>query len=719
MFQGARRAVGLLVGLGAGALAVVSLAVLAHASATVAAAPAAIRSPNGRVAFAVQADSDGRLRFSVSFGGRPVIEPSPLVLTVDGADLARGTPQTPVAIGRVESYRTNTTFPWRGVHATAVDRSNGVRITIAAPAPAPSFVLDVRVFDAGVAFRQLVPGGGARVPDERTSFIVPAGSTVWYHDFENHYESTYAKKDIAAVQAGEWAAPPVTIQLPADAGFAAITEGGLARYSGMGLQAAGERAFEVRLGHAQPLNYPFKLRYGEDEGKRLAGAATVEGPIATPWRVILVGADLDALVNADVLQAVSAPADPALFPRGLLTEWVKPGRSLWRYLDGGDNSFEGMKEYSRMAGELGFEYNLLEGFWQKWPESQLRELVDYSRSRGVGIWLWKHSRDLRTPETRGAFFALCQRVGIVGAKIDFFDHEHKEIVELYEVLSREAAEHKVMVNYHGANKPTGEARTWPNELTREAVYGFERSKTPAWAVHNTTLPFTRYLAGPADYTPVVFGDRRRETSWPHQIASAAIFTSPLLVYGAHPASLLEHPAVEMIKSLPATWDETRVLAPSAIGEAAVFARRRGETWFLAIMNGSDARTIRTPLAFLGKGTWDSLLVKDRAENAAAVDLERATADARTTLTIVLRAGGGFVGRFTRKSSAGAQERRSAGAQEPQGTRPALRRGCATAPHESYGTLPLHEPASHHGRRRRLGHRGIGLAPDRAVSRKGP
>jgi alpha-glucosidase len=102
----------------------------------------------------------------------------------------------------------------------------------------------------------------------------------------------------------------------------------------------------------------------------------------------------------------------------------------------------------------------------------------------------------------------------------------------------------------------------------------------------------------------------------------------------------------VIRSLPATWDETRVLAPSAIGELAVFARRRGETWFLAVMNGPEARTIRTPLAFLGKGAWDSLLVKDQTENAAAVDLERSTAAPDATLTIVLRAGGGFVGRFT-------------------------------------------------------------------------
>src|SRR5580765_6046895 len=192
--------------------------------------------------------------------------------------------------------------------------------------------------------------------------------------------------------------------------------------------------------------------------------------------------------------------------------------------------------------------------------------------RKVGIWLWKNSRDLMTVEQQRAFFDQCKALGVVGAKIDFFDHEAKEMIDRYQSILREAAVRRIMVDFHGANKPAGEARTWPNELTREGVYGLEH-RAQAWARHNTTLPFTRYLAGHGDYTPVVLGDRRRETSWPHQIATAAIFTSPLLVYGANPKSLLENPAVELIRALPSTWDETIVLPGSAIGELAAFARR--------------------------------------------------------------------------------------------------------------------------------------------------
>jgi alpha-glucosidase len=202
-----------------------------------------------------------------------------------------------------------------------------------------------------------------------------------------------------------------------------------------------------------------------------------------------------------------------------------------------------------MAGQLGFEYQVVEGQWRRWTDDQLRDLVAYSNDRKVGILLWAHSRDIQNAEARRTLFKRLHDFGIAGVKIDFFDHEAKEVIDLYQAILRDTAEFHLLVDFHGANKPAGESRTWPNELTREGVYGLEH-RAQTWAGHNTTLPFTRYLAGPGDYTPVVFGDRRRETSWPHQIATAAIFTSPLLVYGANPKGLLENPAVDLIKALP-------------------------------------------------------------------------------------------------------------------------------------------------------------------------
>jgi alpha-glucosidase len=300
-----------------------------------------------------------------------------------------------------------------------------------------------------------------------------------------------------------------------------------------------------------------------------------------------------------------------------------------------------MKEFSRLASDLGFEYNVVEGFWSKWPEAELKEFIDYSRERGIDIVLWKHSRDLRDPAKRRAFFELCARNGAAGAKIDFFDHEAKEIVELYEACLRDAAEFKLIVDFHGANKPAGESRTWPNELTREAVRGMESRRTPR-AQHDATLPFTRMLAGHADYTPMVFTERRNDTTWAHQIATAAIFTSPLLIYGAHPKSIMDNPAVEVIKSIPSIWDETIALPASEIGDIAAFARRRGDRWFIAVVNGPAAKTLAVPLTFIRSRRYKAVLIRDDLDRADAVRMENVVLGREDSVRIQMPAGGGFV-----------------------------------------------------------------------------
>jgi alpha-glucosidase len=274
-------------------------------------------------------------------------------------------------------------------------------------------------------------------------------------------------------------------------------------------------------------------------------------------------------------------------------------------------------------------------------------VVEYSRQQGVGVWFWKHSKDLRTSEAREEFFRMLRDLGVVGAKIDFFDHEAKELIDLYEALLRKAAEYRILVVFHGANKPTGRTRTWPNELVREAIRGMESKALTERARHQTILPFTRYLAGPADYTTMVFSERRRDTSAAHQIASMVVFASPLLTIAANPQSILSSPAVDVIKTIPAVWDETMVLPSSEIGELVVFARRSGSTWFLAVMCGPEARTIRLPLSFLGPGPYRAALVRDTGAQRETVHVEGTTLERSDSLTVEMQAGGGLVGRFSK------------------------------------------------------------------------
>lgn len=272
--------------------------------------------------------------------------------------------------------------------------------------------------------------------------------------------------------------------------------------------------------------------------------------------------------------------------------------------------------------------------------------MDYSKQKGVNIWLWKHSKSLRNPASRDSFFRLCNNLGVAGVKLDFFDHEAKEVVDLYESILQEAAKYKLLVNLHGANKPTGQAATYPNELVREAVKGMESSKLADRATHETTIPFTRWLAGPAEYTVLHFGVRRMNTTWAHQIASAAILHAPLLTYAAHPDTILANPAVDIIRNIPAIWDETIVLPPSEIGELAVYARRKGEEWFLAVMNGRTPRKINVPLNFLN-GAYKALVAKDDEQNPASLQKIQARYGEKDSLEIDLGEGGGYIAWFSK------------------------------------------------------------------------
>jgi alpha-glucosidase len=598
-----------------------------------------VASPDGKVQFGLAADAKGNLRYTVTFGQTTVIAESPVGITVDKVNLSEG-----VELGQAATYRVNTSYPWNGPHSTAVDNCNGVKVPVTHRASRTAYTLEIRAYNDGVAFRHIVPGEGTRVPDEATGFRVPEGATLWYHDLEDHYEGTYVRKGVRAVPPGAWLAPPVSFALARNAAFASITEGGLRHYSGMALQSNGTGMLEARLGHSVPASYPFRLRYVQDV-ERLSRPESITGTITTPWRIVMIGADLNTLVNCDIVHNVADPPDPALFPDGLKTSWLKTGRALWSYLDGGNNTPEGMKEFARLAHELTYEFNVMEGFWSRWPEAQLKEVVDYSRERGVGVILWKNSNQLRTPESRREFFELCRRTGAAGGKIDFFDHEHKEMIDLYEDLLRGAAQYHLLIDFHGCNKPTGMERTYPNLVGNEGIRGME--SRPPWALQEVTLPFTRMLAGLADYTPTHFGNPKlADTTWAHQVANAILLQAPLLVFAAHPANILGNPAAEIMKSIPSTWDETVVLPESQIGDVAAFARRKGDAWFVAVNNGPVGKTVRINLSFLGQGSYQATLLRDVAE-PDDVKVEHVTMRSSDSVYVKMRSGGGFVGRFVR------------------------------------------------------------------------
>ncbi len=597
-----------------------------------------VNSPDGRIQFKLF-QLNHSLAYRIEFNRIAVLANSFLVFSLNDVEI------TEVAkIGTARINKINETYSWLGVHSLARNQCNSAEILINTK---NSYNLNIRVFNDGVAFRFVIPGAAneGRIPDEATVFNLPSGSFLWYHDMEMHYEGVHVKKKINEVKDSEWVAPPATFKLPQGI-YASITEAALENYPGMTMQANGKNGLVIKLPQHVPTNYPYRLRYSPEDTTRLKQPASINGTITTPWRVILIG-DLNTLVNSDIINNLNPSPDLKLFPKGNQTEWIKPGRAVWKYLNGGgDGTLEVMKHFTDGAAALGFEHNILEGFWTRWTDAQLKELVDYSKQKGVGIWLWKHSKSLRNPASRDSFFRKCSELGITGAKIDFFDHEAKEVIDLYTDILKEASRYHLLLDFHGANKPTGLSRTYPNEMTVEAVKGMEASKLMDRATHETTIPFTRYLAGPAEYTVMLFNERRRNTTWAHQIASAAILSAPLLTYATNPDTILVNPAVEIIKSIPSTWDETIVLPPSEIGELAVYARRKGSNWFLAVMNGVEPKKIKIPLKFL-KGNYKALIAKDDGNNSASLIMENKNYTTNDAIELDLVSGGGFIGRFSK------------------------------------------------------------------------
>ncbi len=584
----------------------------------------AVKSPDGSVVVEM-AVRDGNLCYRVFKDATLVVDRSDMLWSVAGDRL--GSRVEKMKIRRKDAK--DASFDVLGGHASGRERYNGVLCEIVSDT-LPAFLLEVRAFDEGVAFRYLSDAAGAAEIDDFTTFIVPSGTTVWLQDNIRYYEGNYSAHDADDLSEGQLAGPPVVVKYPQPDLYAAVTEAGLADFAGMALRVSGKRVFQAEL-----------------DGKTL-----LSGNVRTPWRVVLVGS-LNDLVNNDVVAALSENPSETLFRDA--DRWLKPGKCVWSWLTGTGVSFENMKKFSEWAGQLGIEYNLVDEGWSSWQEdgkdgwALMKELVDYSAERNVKVWAWKAYPDrngipgIQTPERRKEFFEKCKETGIAGLKIDFFDSESQEITKYYRETLREAAEYGLMINFHGCDKPTGLNRTYPNEMSREGIRGYEYGISTDC---NVTLPFTRLLAGHGDVTPLVLNPGQMNgTTLAHQLASAVIYSSPLLCLAAHPEEILNSPDREFIVSMPTVWDETVVLPPSEIGEAVLWARRSGSVWYVGGMT-KERRSFELDLSFLDAGEYAVSCITDIPDQPhdAARKEERLTGSDK--LRIEMNARGGFAAKIS-------------------------------------------------------------------------
>jgi len=619
-------------------------AILAQLALTAVGANIHIQSPNGTTKVTVMVPRNGQLQYKMSLRDKPVIETSPLGIQIDGTALGRD-----VQLGKPQRSGALDVYAQRGVHAVAVNHYRAARIPVTHRPSGMTYLLEVRVFDDGMGFRYGVPGRGLRtVAGEATAFTLPAGSAIWGQDNTSNYEAEYQPFRIEEVPAEKYFGPPLVVELPGQNGYAAITEAALFNYSGMTLRTGG--------GASRLLLAAFQ----DDETWSLRGTVT------TPWRVVMASADLNGLVNCDIVTHLNDPPAAALAE----ADWIRPGRAFWHWWSGvignwDSVAFKNQFAWIDHAAEFGFEFYLVDAGWDftwKQPGKDawvlLKELCTYAADRGVGIFVWKRWRTGKTEgitmqgldnrRMRREFFQRCKEAGVAGVKIDFMDSESKERIDYYTNVLREAADYELMINFHGANKPTGESRTWPNEISREGIRGLEFNKWSALPPeHYASLPFTRLLAGHGDFTPCTFNpEMLKGTTFALQLASAICFTSPLLHYADRPERYLQSPAVDVIKAIPSVWDQTQVLPGSKIGNLAVMARRKRNQWFVGIINGGEKRSYSLDLGFLGEGSYEAVLLKDNPDRADALVRSEKTVRAGDRIEVDMNKGGGFVAMLT-------------------------------------------------------------------------
>lgn len=528
----------------------------------------------------------------------------------------------------------------------------------------------IRISDDGVAFKYnaLASGSTAKqevsVVKEYTSFHLPPNSRAWLQpiaeaqtgwantnpSYEEHYLMDIPVEQSSPSPAG-WVFPALfrtnsqsTLTKPQDDTWLAITE------AGVEVKHHASRLSVTSANGGYQLGLPMPAEVFT--GKALLTHGTL--PLDTPWRVLALGT-LEAIANSTLGTDLAKPAVE------MDSEFIKPGLSSWSWglLKDDATVYPVQREFIDYASDMHWQYTLIDADWdRKIGDKKLAELVDYATSKNVGIWVWYNSSgDWNTTEyspknrllshkSRTQEFSKLNRIGVKGIKIDFFAGDGQSMMAYYHEILNDAAKYQLLVNFHGATLPRGLHRTYPNLLSAEAVRGFEMitffqnaaDKQPS---HSAMLPFTRNLFDPMDFTPTTFNEIpniKRKTTNGFELALPIIFVSGIQHIVETPDGMKTVPGYvkQFLRQLPVQWDESRYIAGTP-GKLAVFARRSGNLWYIAGINGENsAKTVSLDLNFLaGKNAYAIKSAGDRGFSVQNIVLT-------TTTKVSLAGNDGFV-----------------------------------------------------------------------------
>ena len=649
---------------------------------------ASVTSPDHRLEmrFAVmrngqQTGGSGALAYSVTYNDMPLVENSTLSLDLEGQPpLGTEVHLMNAAPGSgVDDYN-----PPAGKTSHVRDAWNSIMLTVAeAGERGRTMQVEARAYNDAVAFRYFIPEQAAltdfRLTREQTEFHIAKDATAWalyLPNFRSAYESEYLHLNISAfaLQGGETnralIGEPLLMHVPGVA-WMAITEADLEDNAKMYL--VNPPGGKMGVFQVQSMAAP----HFDDANLAVVGAL----PHRFAWRVLLVGDEPGRLLESNVIEDLNPPS------RIADTSWIHPGKTAWAWWSGNlgpdgksANTTATMKYYVDFAAKSGFPYMLVDAGWSQKTNAppgrgganaditkmagnvDIPELVRYAAKKGVKIWIWINYKPASVQMETA--FPLYEKWGVVGVKIDFVERDDQQGIAFYYQAARVAAEHHLMVDFHGATTPWGLDRTFPNVLGWEAVMGMEYSK---WSgrdnpIHRSTVAFTRMLDGPMDYTPGGFRNATEADFVPRnlepmvlgtraqQLALFVVDLAPFEMIPDNPAAYEGQPAFQFLRDSPVAWDETRVLQGYP-AETITVARRKGRDWYLGSITNWTARDIHLPLDFLGSGKYTAQIYRDAddaSQNPQHVSIEEKPVQQNETLDLHLAPGGGCAIHFIAK-----------------------------------------------------------------------
>lgn len=632
-----------------------------------------VYSPNQKIILDIRINQ--KIEYDLALNGRLLLKNSTMAMDVDHRKLGAN-PQVlstvPAAVNRERPVPVPQKF------AVLRENYNELRLNFK-----DGYAVVFRVYDDGMAYRfeTSLPQTEVKVYDEDAALNFSGDFNVYYpkeEGFFSHNEREFVYLPLKDIPENSVASIPAIVDTKTGVKLA-IADSDVDDYPGLWLRGNSNNSLTATF---PP--YPLQEELKGDRDFRVTKTAdyiaTTKGTRTFPWRIVGVAENDGALITNQMVYMLAKPSQIAD------TSWIKPGKVAWDWYNA--NNIYGVdfksgvntatyKHYIDFASKHGIEYIILDEGWYKLgnllqvvPEMNVEELVSYGKQKNVGIILWVVWKTL--DDQFAPAFDQFTRWGVKGLKVDFMQRDDQKVMNFYDRVTREAAKRRLLVDYHGGIRPATMTRTWPNLLSVEGVRGLEQTKWSKYAnpEHNVTLPFTRMLLGPMDYTPGAMVNSGSERNFAaiferpmslgtrcHQLAMYVVYESSLQMLADSPSHYLREPEImRFLGPVPTVWHDTKVLH-AKMGDYVVVARRHGQDWYVGALTDWTARELQLDLSFLPAGKYELEEYQD-GENAtrSGNDYRRATSvvDNKTRLSLKLAAGGGWAGRIRKMNVRGSR-----------------------------------------------------------------